>query len=303
MTKLITRIAPDVGWLPISFANVYFVGRPGGKWILVDTGLPGRARDIVEAAEARFGTGSRPEAIILTHGHTDHVGSALALAKTWDVFVYAHRLETPYLTGKSPYPPPDPTVGGAIGFLSRFFPARSHDLGEYLHQLQPGKVPGMTGWTWMATPGHSPGHISLFRSSDRVLLAGDAFATMNMDSWSGLVTGKQTLSRAGSPFTMDWEAARESVRELASLRPNAVGCGHGIPMRDAELPERVEAFAKRFRAPRHGRYVRRPARTDENGIVDLPPAPFDLVPLATAASLVLAGIAIGAGYLDGERRK
>lgn len=300
MTKLITRIAPDVGWLPISFANIYFIGRPGGKWILLDSGLPGRARDIMEAAEARFGAGSRPEAIVLTHGHTDHVGSALTLAKAWDVFVYAHRLEMPYLTGQSPYPPADPTIGGAIGFLSRFIPSPSHDLGEHLRQLQPGKVPGETGWKWIATPGHSPGHISLFRASDRVLLAGDALATMNMDSWSGLFSGKQTLARAGAPFTMDWEAARASVQELANLRPNVIGCGHGIPMCDSELPERMEAFAEEFRAPRHGRYVRKPARTNENGIVDLPPAPFDPVPLATAASLVLVGIAIGAGYLDDE---
>ena len=303
MTKVITRIAPDVGWLPISFANVYFVGRPGGKWILVDSGLPGRAHHIMKAAEARFGAGSRPEAIVLTHGHTDHVGSALALAKNWDVFVYAHRLEMPYLTGKSHYPPADPTVGGAIGFLSRFFPSYSHDLGEHVRQLQPGKVPGMSSWKWIATPGHSPGHISLFRSSDRVLLTGDAFATMNMDSWSGLFSGKQTLARGGSPFNMDWAATRLSVEELAELRPNVVGCGHGIPMTDPELPDRVEAFAKRFRAPRHGRYVRRPAKTDENGIVDLPPAPFDPVPLATAASLVLIGLALGAGYLDDEKRR
>jgi glyoxylase-like metal-dependent hydrolase (beta-lactamase superfamily II) len=303
MTKLIMRIAPDVGWLPISFANVYFVGRPGGKWILVDTGLPGRARDIAQAAEARFGAGSRPEAIILTHGHTDHVGSALSLAKMWEIPIYAHRLEMPYLTAKASYPPADPTVGGAIAFLSRFLPSYSHDLAEHLHQLQPGKVPGAADWKWIATPGHSPGHISLFRSSDRVLLAGDAFATTNMDSWSGLFTGKQTLARAGSPFNLNWQATHSSVQELANLRPNVVGCGHGIPMCKADLPETIEAFAKRFRPPRHGRYVRRPAKTDENGIVDLPPAPFDPVPLATAASLVLIGIALGAGYLDDEKRR
>ena len=303
MSKLITRIAPDVGWLPISFANVYFIGRPGGKWIVVDSGLPGRAREIMEAAEARFGAGSRPEAIVLTHGHTDHVGSALALAKGWDVSVYAHRLEMPYLTGKSPYPPADPTVGGAIAFLSRFLPKPSHDLSEHLRQLQPGQVPGAPDWKWIATPGHSPGHISLFRPSDRVLLAGDALATMNMDSWSGLFTGRQRLARAGTPFTMDWEATRSSLHELATLRPNVIGCGHGIPMYDAELSERLEVFAQRFRAPRHGRYVQRPARTNENGVVDLPPAPFDPVPLATAASLVLVGIALGAGYLDDEKRR
>jgi len=73
-------------------------------------------------------------------------------------------------------------------------------------------------------------------------------------------------------------------------------------MCDAELPARMQSFAERFRAPRNGRYVRRPARTDENGIVDLPRAPFDPVPLMTAASLLLVGIALGAGYLDRTER-
>jgi hypothetical protein len=49
--------------------------------------------------------------------------------------------------------------------------------------------------------------------------------------------------------------------------------------------------------------VRRPARTGEEGIISLPPAPFDPVPFATAAALILAGIALGAGYLDQQRRK
>jgi len=104
----ITRIAPDIGWLPISFVNVYFVGRPGGPWILVDAGLPGRANQIIEAAEARFSAGGRPEAIVLTHGHFDHAGSALPLAEYWDVPIYAHRLELPYLNGKV----------GVIGYCS-----------------------------------------------------------------------------------------------------------------------------------------------------------------------------------------
>src|SRR3712207_7923262 len=61
-------------WLPVSFVNVYFVGEPGRPWVLVDTGLPGWTRQIIAAAEARFGGGSRPAAIVLTHGHFDHAG-------------------------------------------------------------------------------------------------------------------------------------------------------------------------------------------------------------------------------------
>ena len=299
----IKRIAPDVGWLPVSFANVYFIGRPGDRWTLVDTGWSGRARQILAAAEARFGAGRAPEAIVLTHGHFDHAGSAMQLAETWDVPIYAHSLELPYLTGRSAYPPPDPTIGGAMAFLSRFIPSGPHDFGDRIRELRTGQVPGAPEWEWLSTPGHSPGHISLFRPSDRTLLAGDAFATMNMDSWTGLISGRRALAPGGAPFNCDWDASRSSLQKLTSLRPNVAGCGHGIPVSGTELPAALEGFAKRFRAPRRGRYVQQPARTDESGLVALPPAPFDPVPFATAASLLLAGVALGAGFLDNQRRR
>lgn len=301
--RVITRIAPDVGWLPISFVNVYFIGQPGGTWTLVDSGLPGRAGQIIEAAEARFGSGARPEAIVLTHGHFDHAGSALALAQHWHVPVYVHPLERPYLEGESDYPPPDPTVGGAMAFLSRFMPFRARDLRPSLRELSPGSVPGAAGWEWIATPGHSPGHVSLFRSSDRVLLAGDAFATVNMDSWTGLISGTRALARAGTPFNTDWDATYQSLRALVELRPNVAACGHGTPRSEPDLPNRLTRFLQRFRAPRHGRYVRQPATTDEHGIVSLPPAPVDPVPFVTAGALLLLGATLGAAIFDEKRRK
>ncbi len=300
---LITRIAPDVGWMPVSFANVYFIGRPGGKWILVDAGFPGWATEIRHAAEARFGSGSRPEAIVLTHGHLDHAGSALALANIWDVQIFVHPLEFPYLTGKSQYPPADPTVGGATAFLSRFLPTRRRDLGGRLRELHRHRVPGAAGWQWLPTPGHSPGHVCFFRESDRLLLTGDALVSVDMDSWRGLVSSKPKLFGPPAPFTIDWDAARASLKELANLRPNVVGCGHGAPISDSNLAERLEKFAARFRGPRRGRYVNRPARTNQDGIVDLPPAPFDPVPFATAAALFCVGLALGAGHFDEHERK
>ena len=300
--RAITRIAPDVGWLPISFVNVYFVGRPGGPWVLIDAGLPGRSSQIRAAAAARYGTASRPEAILLTHGHWDHVGSAQRLAEGWDVPIYAHTLEHPYLTGRSAYPPPDPTIGGAIAFLSRFMPSTAYDFGARLRPLSSKQVPGLPDWEWLPTPGHSPGHVSFFRPADRVLLAGDAFATMDMDSWSGLVTRRQRLARAGAPFNSDWAATRASVELLAKLRPNVVGCGHGIPISEHDIVARLARFAERFRAPRHGRYVHEPARTDDDGVVTLPRAPLDPVPFATAAALLAVGVVLGAGWLEDERR-
>lgn len=300
--KTLERIAPEVGWLPISFVNVYFVGRPGEPWALIDAGLPGSAGQILETAEARFGAGSRPEAIYLTHGHFDHRGAARALAKKWDVPIYAHHMEMPYVSGRSAYPPPDPTVGGAIAFLSRFLPSGGTDLGARLKELPEGDLPGLEGWRWTATPGHSPGHVSFFRPSDRVLLAGDAFATMNMDSWSGMLTGKPELSRAGAPFNLDWEATRRSVQKLAELRPNVAGCGHGIPMQDSELPDRLQRFANRFAPPKHGRYVGASAQVNDRGVVSLPRPPFDPVPLATAGLLLMAGIALGSGFLEERLR-
>src|SRR5260370_23852010 len=104
-----------------------------------------------------------------------------------------------------------------------------------------------------------------------------------MDWWGGLLTGRRQLSRPPAPFIIDWQAACASARELATLRPNVVGCGHGVPSSDSDLPERREDFAKRFRAPPRGRYVKQPARTNGNGSVDFPPAALRLVPFATAA--------------------
>src|SRR3954467_8923245 len=96
-----TNVTVDLSCLRVMIVNVAFVGRPGdpNDWVLVDAGLHGSAGKIRAAAEQRFGVGCRPKAIVLTHGHFDHVGALRTLADEWDVPVYAHELEFPYLTG------------------------------------------------------------------------------------------------------------------------------------------------------------------------------------------------------------
>ena len=292
----LSKVANGIFHTKIIFVNSYFVDTPknaDGSFVLVDTGLPYSATKIRSAVENRYGAGAKPTAIILTHGHFDHAGSALELARQWSVPVYAHRLEMPYLTGKSDYPPQDPTVGGAIAQMSRLFPHSGYDLRNHIHALpENGEIEVMRGWKYIHTPGHTAGHVSLWRESDRVLLAGDALTTMNLDSWISNVTEKQEFCSPPKPFTTDWQAARRSVELLAELEPNAVAAGHGKPINDANTAKQLKEFARNFDAPRKGRYVLSPAITDERGVVALPPPVTDTVKVASAA--VAAGAIVAA---------
>lgn len=300
------QIAPQVGYLPVAIVNAYLVGEPGGKtpWALVDTGIPHRFEWIKSACDARFGPDSRPEAIVLTHGHFDHSGSALALASYWNVPVYVHPLEMPYVTGKSAYAPQDPTVGGAIAFASRFFPhTAADDLSEWVRPLpEDGSVPGMPGWRWLHTPGHAPGHVSFFREADRCLIAGDAVLTTNLDSWFDFVTKKPELARPPTPLTPDWTAARRSMERLAELHPFMVASGHGIPLSGTDIAGNLRALADDFIAPLHGRYVAEPATADETGIVSVPPPAPDPLP-KKAAAFGLAALAGTGLYVAAKGRR
>jgi glyoxylase-like metal-dependent hydrolase (beta-lactamase superfamily II) len=293
------EIAADLASLRISIANAYFAGNRQA-WVLIDTGVAGHARTVIQAAAARFGENSRPNSIILTHGHFDHAGNALELARHWNVPVYAHPLEFPYLTGESAYPHKDPTVGGAMAFMSRFFPSRTVDISDVLRDLPPtGVVPGLEGWLTIPTPGHAPGHVSLWRERDATLVAGDALATANLDSWLGVLTMRPVISRPASPFTYDWEAAAASVQSLASLNPFVLAAGHGEPISGPRVADELARFAREFTPPEHGRYVAEAAQANEHGVVYEPPAPPDNLPKIAAG--VVAGVFVVAGVMYGRR--
>ena len=159
------EIADDLAYKRLAIVNVVFVGHSNAgdrEWVLIDAGLPGFAGAIKRAAGKRFGKNSRPAAILMTHGHFDHVGSLETLADDWDAPIYAHLLEQPYLDGRSAYPPPDPSVGGGLmAMTSPLLPAGPFDVGRRLRLLPDDhSVPHMNGWSWIHTPGHTPGHIS-----------------------------------------------------------------------------------------------------------------------------------------------
>ncbi len=257
------EVAPDVYYYTDQIVNLIFFGAPAsGKWVLIDAGMPGSGEDIIKAAEARYGKGTRPEAIILTHGHFDHVGSIVHLLNEWDnPTVYAHVMEFPFLIGQRAYPKPDPLVegGGLLAKVSFLYPHEPIDITPVLQPLPAdGTVPEMPGWKWLHTPGHSPGHISLFREQDRFLIAGDAFVTVKQSSLYKVLVQKEEVYGPPRYLTTDWEAARASVKILDELQPEHVVSGHGAYMHGEELRKGLHHLATEFDTiarPEYGKYV------------------------------------------------
>jgi len=256
------EVIPDIYCLTIQIVNVCFIGHPtkDNSWTLVDAGMPRSAKAIIKEAEQRFGPHARPDAILLTHGHFDHVGAIIELIEHWDVPVYAHPLEIPFLTGEQDYPKPDSTVGGGlVARMSPLFPNDAISLGNYIKPLpEDGSVPNLPDWQWLHTPGHSPGHVSFFRNSDRVLIAGDAFVTVKQESLYKVLIQDKELSGPPKYLTTDWDEAWASVKLLEALRPEIAVTGHGIPINGNELRENLAKLARDFdklAIPQHGKYL------------------------------------------------
>jgi len=243
------EVSPDLFQLTVQIVNVAFIGNPEhGDWVLVDAGMPNRANDIIEAAEERFGSGNPPQAIVLTHGHFDHVGSIIECIEHWNVDVWAHKAELPYLTGKQAYMPPDPTAdSGLVAKMSPWFPNEPIQLGSRVHALpSDGTVPHLPQWQWLLTAGHSPGHISLFQESARALVAGDAFVTVKQESIYNVILQELEINGPPKYFTPDWHAAKASVGKLAKLNPALAITGHGKPVEGDTLTAGLRHLCEHF---------------------------------------------------------
>jgi glyoxylase-like metal-dependent hydrolase (beta-lactamase superfamily II) len=185
--------------------------------------------------------------------------------------------------------------------LSMIYPRGPIDLGGRVRELPDERtaIPGLPGWRWIHTPGHTAGHVSLFREADRALIAGDAFVTTKQESAIAAFTQRPEVHGPPAYYTSDWVSARGSVQALAALEPVLAATGHGVPMRGDAMRRALHELARdfdRLAVPAHGRYVGRRAITDERGVVAVPPPVADPFPklVLGAAAVALTGAAVAA---------
>jgi len=170
---------------------------------LVDAGLPSMAKGILKFIE-QLNAGPL-EKIVLTHGHSDHIGSIKRILKVKTVPVFAHRIEIPYMEGDYPYPRRKKSTASVEKGLVHVFPEDEDKKLQEIGSLTP-----------FFTPGHSPGHVAFYHHDDRVLLAGDLFTSK-----------KGRLRRPIPMFTADMNQAVKSSWIVSQLKPERLEVCHG----------------------------------------------------------------------------
>ncbi len=193
------------------FVNAYLVQEDDGL-TLIDAMLPRSTKAILAAAQA---AGSPIVRIALTHAHSDHIGSLDALAAELpDAEVIISTRDARFLTKDMTLDPDEPQVklrGGYPGAATR--PTRTVEPGERIGSLEV-----------IASPGHTPGHVSFFDHRDGTLITGDAYSTLG-----GVETTAHTNWRFPLPAMGTWHRPTElqSARRLRQLDPARLAPGHG----------------------------------------------------------------------------
>jgi hypothetical protein len=190
-----------------------------------------------------------------------------------------------------------------MALLSFVYPKGPINAESYLRELpEDGRIEELEDWQWMHTPGHTPGHISLFREKDGVLIAGDAFVTTMQESLLAVATQKKFVCGPPKYFTPDWGAATRSVKKLAALEPNVISTGHGHAMYGDEARKELHKLVKQFwkvGIPATGRYVEEAATFNKDGIPTHIPKPKGTMLKKIAVAAALLAIA----YVVSKRKK
>jgi hydroxyacylglutathione hydrolase len=197
------------GW-PKNAINVYLVGD-----VLIDAATRQGEKRIMRQI-----SGQGVTAHALTHAHPDHQGSSHAICEQLSIPLWCGQADIPAM--ETPGAIKNPKAPRLLNLVQeRFWTGPPHPVARALHEGDE-----VAGFTVLETPGHSVGHISFWRESDRVLIVGDVLGNMNF------ITGVPGLNTPPDMFTPDVARNHESARRLAALEPALACFGHGAPLRD-----------------------------------------------------------------------
>lgn len=207
--------------LPPNAINVFLVGD-----VLVDAATRFAPRRILGQLDGR-----EVSTHVLTHAHPDHQGASRAVCVRRGIPLWCGERDAD--AAERPELMPDRQPRLAINRLIwRTWAGPGHAVARRLVEGDE-----VAGFAVIDVPGHSAGHIALWRESDRVLIAGDVLNSMN------LLTTIPGLHEPPRQFTPDPERNRESIKRIAALEPRVACFGHGPVWRD---PAKLSAFAARI---------------------------------------------------------
>lgn len=209
--KTLTDDVHLITGLPPYAINAYLVGD-----VLVDAMTRWDAGRILKALKGRPVT-----AHALTHAHPDHQGASHAVCERLGVPFWVPERDVPAAEDARliAQRQPDAPINRLFG---KVMAGPSHPVDRALREGD-----DVAGFTVLDTPGHSAGHLSLWRAADRTLILGDV-----LNNQHPLLGFPRGLRRPLDVFTPDPERNRESIRRLGTLEPALVLFGHGPPLRD-----------------------------------------------------------------------
>jgi glyoxylase-like metal-dependent hydrolase (beta-lactamase superfamily II) len=204
--KEVAKNVFQIPLMPRNSINCYVVDN-----VLIDAGIKSSANKILRSIKT-----ANVATHVLTHAHADHQGSSSIICDTLNIPLWTsewekENAESGIVTNE--YPNRDHFISR---FQQKYWAGDGHKVSKTLKE---GDAVG--SFTVIETPGHSKGHISFFRESDRVMIVGDALVNMN------LLTTVVGLNEPPNLFTTDRATNIESIKKVHDLNPKILCFGHG----------------------------------------------------------------------------